>query len=263
MKVDSSARFKELIYSIMTGSADFYFLVHEVEDVNAASVDEHGQHLIPINEAVRMGEKRFFEYLVEEGASIECQDHLGRTPLLWAASRNQVALMKNLIDLGADLKKTDRKGNNALLLAIKDNKTEAALSLLEIGFDIDAKNLDGDTAVQLCASSGNAALLKEILKFRPALNTKDILDTSPFYAAIYGNKLDCLRLLVDHGVDVHEMAEYEASWGVPKLLTPLEFCEQNLNVKPEIAEFLKSIYEMEQLTGLIKQPNTIISGMEF
>ena len=107
----------------------------------------------------------FFETLVshfaytDHGASVNCKDKSGHTPLHYASVNNRVKPVQRLLDLGADVNAKNMLGENAIM---HTTSVEVARNLLERGAQV------GDyiksNALHKCASHQSAELLKVMLE---------------------------------------------------------------------------------------------------
>ena len=72
-------------------------------------------------------------------------DRLGRTALHYAASENDVAVVRELIERSVDVNATDDNGWTALHFAAQSNSVEVARLLVEAGAEIDPVDSFGNT----------------------------------------------------------------------------------------------------------------------
>jgi len=87
----------------------------------------------------------------------------GYTPLIEAAFRGRLDVVRLLIDKKASVNARSRAGWTALMSAAWEGHTEVVKLLLQKGADAHGKNGRGDTALSLAESAGNkdvAALLQ-------------------------------------------------------------------------------------------------------
>lgn len=72
-----------------------------------------------------------------------------RAPLWWAASCNDVVVVKYLIDARTDVTQIDQKGQTALHAAVSSHALDVVHALLEAGADPNAQDKDGKTPLHL------------------------------------------------------------------------------------------------------------------
>jgi ankyrin repeat protein len=109
------------------------------------------------------------DVLLRGGASLECQNSRGRTPLHNAARYACLSVFQLLLDQGANFRATDVDGLTPLHVigtAFKsyDNDLLSKTTLLlEYGADIEARTLRGETVLHLAARSCNEKLVDLLL----------------------------------------------------------------------------------------------------
>ncbi len=74
-------------------------------------------------------DKNGIRLLLNEGANINHQDNLGRTPLMWSIINHNMPVFKLLLKNGADINIRDNNGVNALDIALQKGFSEMALFL--------------------------------------------------------------------------------------------------------------------------------------
>jgi ankyrin repeat protein/serine/threonine protein kinase len=109
------------------------------------------------------------DLLLREGASLECQDSRGRTPLHNAARYACLSVFQLLLDQGANFRATDVDGLTPLHVigtafeSFDNDPLSKATLLLERGADMEARTLRGETVLHLAASSCNEPLVDLLL----------------------------------------------------------------------------------------------------
>jgi len=123
----------------------------------------------------------------------------GATPLMRAARKCDVTVMKLLLDAGADPKLSQKSGNNPLMLAagavtsggdesqhVSEEEALAAIKLgLAAGIDVNETNATGDTVMHTAAttSGGLRSVIRLLAESGARLDTKNKGDRTPLEAA--------------------------------------------------------------------------------
>ncbi len=107
--------------------------------------DENGVPLL--SHAIRQGNEGIMRLLIEHGANVNAvSDDRANTPLMEAATRGDVAVVRRLLEAGADLDLKTKYGQTALMLAVGEARVGVAQLLLEYGAKTDAVDYLGMTA---------------------------------------------------------------------------------------------------------------------
>ena len=98
-------------------------------------------------------------YLVKKlNRGVDPRDRNGQTPLFWAASSNQTAVVRFLLKKGADANATDRQGSSALFRPSGKGFLSVVRLLVEKGkADINQESKRGKTALGVAAEAGRNA----------------------------------------------------------------------------------------------------------
>jgi ankyrin repeat protein len=98
--------------------------------------------------------------LVEHGASVIAQDHVGWTPLHEASRSGNVDLARFLVKHGADVTARDKHASTPLHEASRTSSRNVDLAqfLLDHGADVTAKDNDGWTPLYRASQFGNVDL---------------------------------------------------------------------------------------------------------
>lgn len=103
-------------------------------------------------------------YLIENGASIDVQNHSGYTPLMAAAQTGHNKLVRFLLEKGANPNIATKNGDTALIYASMFGNAETVKALLEKGADRTATNKLGDTAETLANALGRSDVATVLAK---------------------------------------------------------------------------------------------------
>jgi hypothetical protein len=87
----------------------------------------------PMCRAAYLGHKSIVAILIKYGGDINLRSSDGRTPLMWAAFRNNVLMAEYLMDNGAQVDIEDNEGWNSLDLAVIKMNYDVALLLKRRG----------------------------------------------------------------------------------------------------------------------------------
>lgn len=144
--------------------------------------------------------------LVEAGADVNARfrGFHNETPLHWAASSNDVAVLDALLDLGADIDATGAviAGGTPLRDAVAFGNQAAARRLVERGAEV------GDM------DAAGLGLLSELQKLVGASPAPEQLNRL-FWSACHGGQLETAAWLLDQGAEIDWIPDWED-------LTPLD-----------------------------------------
>ena len=191
----------------------------------------------------------------------------GKTALMVASKKGDLALASKLVDAGADIHEKTQTSGTAFMFAILGNIGELARWLVMRGADINIVGSNGWTALTIAAAKGNAELLswlidlgadaqvRDVYRFTPLLravdngyekaaalllslpetdvNARDEYDNTALHHAVSAGNIDMINLLMKHNADVH-LANRE---GVSPLAMSQDISVLEALLNPE---FLKS-----------------------
>lgn len=129
----------------------------------------------------------------------------GGTALMHAVfteCEESVKLLLTRKDIDVGLQKPNKPRNNALLIAVIYGCHELVETLLDDGrVSIESMNLSGQTALNLAASKGYLSIVELLLGRGANIDTGDMYEGPPLLRAIDNNRLECVRLLIERGVN--------------------------------------------------------------
>ena len=140
--------------------------------------------------------------LLKNPSLIDEVDADGRTPLSWAAARGDSKSVEALLRHGASPTTPDRIGQAPLRQAMKAHDSSCARLLLAYGALVDQQD-DWKQTPLLSAMyyPDSVALATPLLEAGAQVNVRDSRGHSPLMEAVFGNKSDAVRLLLNHGAD--------------------------------------------------------------
>ncbi|CAG8922375.1 unnamed protein product [Penicillium salamii] len=159
---------RPLIAAVEVGNVDMIELLLQ-HDASPHAFDSRG--LTPMWWASRSGEIKLVDVLLRHGAPIdpiECHE----TPFLFAASEEQIDMLKFLIEKGANINARDSDGHTALMCAAAGAKSEIVDLLVGSGADVHMHDSEGMTALDL-VREGHQVLV-ERLQDQEYMSAKDL-----------------------------------------------------------------------------------------
>ena len=130
--------------------------------------------------AAHQGHSRVVEVLLDKGANPNHASHNGFTALMWAAQSGHIAAVRLLIANGANVKAATESGTTALWWSLTGENIEIARLLIEKGANVEA-TIQTDLENRELMRVGTTVLMK----------------------AAYSGQTDFLKLLLNHGANVH------------------------------------------------------------
>jgi len=111
--------------------------------------------------------------LLSKGASPNVAGPDGTTPIMWAASNDDVELVRALIKAGADVKVKNQLGTSRC--RGRHHRLRAIIeALLKAGADANSRNPEGETPLMAVARSGNVDAAKRLLAAGADVNAKRV-----------------------------------------------------------------------------------------
>lgn len=132
-------------------------------------------------------------------------------------NNNAVVLISLLVCHGANIDYRTSENISGLHKAIKYSRPEIVKVLLEFGVSPDVVDSSLMTPIHYCILHNNdTKCFEQLMKFNAKLEYKDANGLSEIHKACYCNRLEHLKLLVEHKQDINLQSENEAN-------TPLHF----------------------------------------
>jgi uncharacterized protein len=193
---------------------------------NKAAVDAANDYgITPLLQASRIGTSAMVDLLLRSGANPSKAHPEGETPLLAAARSGSVPTVRLLLARGVDVNAAEKFQNTTpLMWAAAEGHIDVVDLLIEAGADpnrqghitslTERHNADhptgGFTALMFAARAGNEALVRRLLTRGANINLKNGDSASAAMVAIYNDRFDVAKTLIELGSDVNDGSLYVA-----------------------------------------------------
>ncbi len=161
----------------------------------------------PLLLAVRKNYTGIVKALIEAGATVNCKDKYGRTPLHCAADYGHIETAKMLIEAGAKVNAKDKDGCTPLYWAVLHGDTKMAKVLIDTGADINTKSRLGNTPLNMTRYARPFIHPKDLAKCTQLLRKhgakKSLEIDYPLHYAAQIGRVDIVRTLVESGTNVN------------------------------------------------------------
>ncbi|XP_032845372.2 ankyrin repeat and SOCS box protein 3 isoform X2 [Tyto alba] len=154
-----------------------------------------------LHQASFQGCTEILKILLEKGASKECKDDFGITPLFVAAQYGKLESLRLLLSHGADINCQAKDRATPLLIAAQEGHTECVELLLSKGAEANLYcNQDNwQLPIHAAAEMGHKKILKLLIPITDRICDKGKDKVSPVYSAVYGGNRECLEMLLKEG----------------------------------------------------------------
>ncbi|XP_040849671.1 ankyrin repeat and SOCS box protein 3 isoform X1 [Ochotona curzoniae] len=154
-----------------------------------------------LHQASFQGNAEIIKLLLKKGASQECQDDFGITPLFVAAQYGKLESLSILISSGANVNCQALDKATPLFIAAQEGHTTCVELLLSSGADPDLYcNEDNwQLPIHAAAQMGHTKILDLLIPLTNRACDTGPDKVSPVYSAVFGGHEECLELLLRSG----------------------------------------------------------------
>lgn len=194
-----------LIHAAKAGHVDIALeLIAKGADIERRTTTEAGSSVLCF--ATEGRKFQILTALLKRGADINGKSRNGMTPLAFAAQSGYTDVAHYLITNGADVnlfgpRDENGKVRSPLMCAAIKGSIEMMRLLLAAGATVDGTNAGGDTALMMAAKRDRAAVLKFLIKNKANVNARGTHGHTAFIYAAYNGQVENLKVLLEAGAD--------------------------------------------------------------
>ena len=155
------------------------------------------------------------------------------TPLHLAATRGRLDLVRMLLKRGAEVQARGIRGYTPLFSAVEGGNPDVVRLLLDHGADVHIRDKNENNALHIAAVHGHLEIARMLLALNLDVNARNDHGMTPLYSALQTSRKaepDVLRLLLDHGADIHLPVHDRCCWSALHLAAKSE--------NPEIVQMI-------------------------
>ena len=160
--------------------------------------------------SVEKGNLPLVQLVLDCGAEINETNNLGNTALIVACSKRYPCIVTELIKRKASINFANKKGNRALSFVCQMGPVKTMEFLIANGAETEFFNVNGDTPLLIACRNGQCEVAKLLLQyynkdfilFRAKIDGFDAL-----FASVEKNRFDCVKVILENGVDVNEKTD--------------------------------------------------------
>jgi uncharacterized protein len=155
-------------------------------------------------DAAERGDRAAALRVLAKGANPNTPGPDGTTAVMWAASNDDLELVRALIKAGADVKLKNQLGTSALTEASIIGSATIIDALLKAGADPNTRNPEGETPLMAVARSGHVDAAKRLLEAGADVNAKEQFGgQSALMWAAAQSQAEMVKLLASKGADLN------------------------------------------------------------
>ncbi|MCJ1431234.1 hypothetical protein MMC27_000585 [Xylographa pallens] len=162
-----------------------------------------GLYKFPLIAAAARDNIEVVKLLLKNGACIEARDRYSRTALHISARHNKQALTQVLLDGGADIEAQNSILNTPLHIA----NAEIIQLLLDRGATIEVRNSQFQTPLHSAVIARSEQKIRLLLNQGADIEARDNRQNTPLHTTILGLREDIARLLIDRGANTEALAQ--------------------------------------------------------
>ena len=174
-----------------------YFIQNKIMDT-----ESNGRS--PLLGAASRGDLEIVKYFHEQGASLSEVDIYDWTALMLASEKGHLDVIQYLVEQGVEVNyKSKNSGYTAFRVAYENKYYDLMNYLLEHGANIDEKDNEGSTALMSASVIGNVKAVEFLIEHGANVNEKDMYDWTALMLASEKGHFNVVKYLFEHGANVN------------------------------------------------------------
>ncbi len=154
-----------------------------------------------IDAIIKKDEKKVYTYL-KLGVNPNSKSFDGVTPLMYAAEKGNIYIVKQLLKFGAEVNAVPNSFITALIAASKNNYPDIAELLLQNNANVNAIDINGNSSLSYAASFGYPQLAWLLCSYGAKTETLEKDQSPMIISAFYGDN-DIIKILLEFAADVN------------------------------------------------------------
>ena len=150
--------------------------------------------------AILEGNPEIVALLIERGYPPEVQDDSGNTPLMYAAGKGNIEVLRLLIRHGASIHRASLT-ETPFMRAVARDRPDTVRFLANQGAEVNGRVNGGETALFLVVREGNSRMLDLLLGFKVDINAETRFGWTPLMEASIQGQTETARRLLAEGAD--------------------------------------------------------------
>lgn len=165
--------------------------------------ERHGHTKVQqgIFNAIELGKAGSVKKHLLTGSSHDIRNDDHQTPLMYAALRGKMNVLRLLIREGGDLKSVDQNGNTCLILAASRGELNALKMLVKHHAPLRANNYVGQNMIIAAAASGNLNVVQYVVSLGFDVNYRDQKGRTPLMRAAWSGSIPVVKYLLKKGAE--------------------------------------------------------------
>ncbi|XP_067661852.1 ankyrin repeat and protein kinase domain-containing protein 1-like [Haliotis asinina] len=200
---------------------------------------ENSPPICDLHYASKTGDLSRVKLLLSQGqADVNCQEWIGRTPVMWAASGGYIEVVELLVSKRANLTLDDRFGMNILHSACLGGDVKVVKYVLSQNIlDINGRVRCGRTAVMLAAENGHKDVVEMLIDKEADVSLVDETGDNVLHCACRGGHAEVVKYILSkkmvdinslvHGKKTPTMVAIERQLDVVKYILSLNSVDIN------------------------------------